>query len=93
MVLHLVTNGNTDYFMATLTCKIPEELNALLEKKAEKEHVPKSAILREALVAHLKKNNLSKKSSAFDLVRHLSGSLQGPSDLATDPKHLKSLGA
>lgn len=79
--------------MTTLTCKIPEDLNALLETAAEKEHVSKSVILREALEARLKKSKSARKSSAYDLVRHLSGSLEGPTDLATDPKYMKGFGA
>jgi predicted transcriptional regulator len=41
--------------MTTITCKIPDEVSARLEATARQRRVPKSQIVREALVAVLKK--------------------------------------
>lgn len=77
--------------MATISCKIPEKLNASLEALARHRRVSKSAILREALEA----TTGGKRSigpGAYDLVRHLCGSLRGPRDLSSNPNHLKGFG-
>lgn len=79
--------------MATITCKIPDRLDAELEAVARRERVSKSEIVRSALEMRLKRTGKAATPSAFDLVRPLSGSLRGPSDLSTNPKYLERLGA
>jgi Arc/MetJ-type ribon-helix-helix transcriptional regulator len=76
--------------MTTVTCKISEELDARLESVARKERVSKSAVLRDALEQRLKARR--HRPSAYDIVRHLCGSLRGPRDLSTNPKYLNDLG-
>ena len=77
--------------MTTLVCTIPEKLDASLEKLAQQAKVPKGRIVRRALEQAVRKSRPG--GSAFDLVSKLSGSLSGPSDLATNPKYLEGLGA
>ncbi len=81
--------------MHTLTCKLPHALSAKLDALALAERRPKSAILREALEARLAMVGKNKPETAFDLVGHLSGSIEGTegiTDLATNPEHLRGLG-
>ena len=77
--------------MTTLTCSIPEKLDAGLERLAHQAKVPKARIVRKALEQAIRKPRPS--GTAFELVSNLCGSLSGPSDLATNPKHLEGLGA
>ena len=77
--------------MTRLTCKIPEKLDARLEELARLKKVPKEKIVRKALEQAVGAGRVNR--IAFDLVKDLSGSLSGPSDLATNPKHLEGLGA
>ena len=79
--------------MTTITCKIPEDLAAGLEELAREERCSKSDLMREALEARLKVRHRNRPVMAFDLVKHLCGSIKGgPSDLATNPEHLKGFG-
>jgi hypothetical protein len=77
--------------MTTLTCRIPEKLNARLERLAQEANVPKGKFVRKALEQAVRKPRAS--GIAFNLVGDLCGSLSGPSDLATNPKYLEGLGA
>ena len=80
--------------MTTITCKIPEELNAKLELIAKKNRVSKSHVLREALERRALAEGRKTAPRAMDLVRHLQGSLSGgPGDLSTNPRHMKGFGA
>jgi len=79
--------------MPTITCKVTEKLAAQLDTLARVERRSKSALLREALEAWLKKQRRRAPVCAFDLVKHLCGSLKGgPSDLATNPEYMKGFG-
>ncbi len=78
--------------MATITCKIPERLDAELEAAAQRRRVPKSTIVREALEQRLKRGRKVAALTAFDLAKSVCGTLRGPSDLATNPKYMEGLG-
>ncbi len=79
--------------MTTITCKVSEKLAAELESLSRRERRSKSELLREALEARLKMKRGERSVSAYDLVKHLAGSLRGgTSDLATNPAHLKGFG-
>jgi len=77
--------------MTTLICRIPEKLDATLERLSQQAKVPKGKFVRKALEQAVRKPR--RNGSAFNLVRNLCGSLSGPSDLATNPKYLEGLGA
>jgi len=79
--------------MTTITCKIPEQLDAMLEAMARQRRVPKSTIVREALEQQLKYERNVASPTAYDLAKVVCGTLSGPSDLATNPKHMKGFGA
>jgi predicted DNA-binding protein len=77
--------------MTTITCKIPKEIDARLEAAARQRRVTKSQIVRDALLANLRK--AKPKLSAFDLVKDLCGVIKGgPRDYASNPKYLKDFG-
>jgi hypothetical protein len=92
VVLHKAAKRITIIFMATITCKVSEKLNAQLKTLARRRHISKSAILREALESKTKASARSSAPSAYDLVKHLCGSLRGPKDLSTNPRHMRGFG-
>jgi predicted transcriptional regulator len=74
--------------MPTISCKISDQLAAQLAEAARSEKCSKSALLREAL-----QDRLNRSVCAFDLVKHLRGSIKGGrSDVATDPAHMNGFG-
>ena len=80
--------------MITMTCKLPAKLASELETLARTERRSKSALVREALETWLKAQRRRHPVRAYDIVKHLCGSIKGgPSDLATNPKHMKGFGA
>jgi len=78
--------------MTVVTCKLPKKLAAKLERVAKTERRSKQAVLREAIEQRLKTRRAVGRRSAYDLVKHLIGTLEGPSDLATNPGHMKGFG-
>lgn len=79
--------------MTTITCKLPEALAAQLTAMAREERRSKSAVLRDALEARLKAREQAPMVTAFSLVKHLCGAMQGePTDLATNPEHMRGFG-
>jgi len=77
--------------MTTITCKIPDKISAHLEATARQRRVPKSQIVREALVASFRKSKPS--LSAFDLIKDVCGMIKGgPKDYASQRRHLQGFG-
>jgi metal-responsive CopG/Arc/MetJ family transcriptional regulator len=78
--------------MTVVTCKLPKKLAAKLERVAKHERRSEQALLREAIEQRLKATRPAGRVSAYELVKHLVGTLEGPSDLATNPEHMKGFG-
>ena len=79
--------------MTTITCKLPEALDAELETAAEQRGVSKSAVVREAIEANLRERKKETGFSAFDVMKAGCGILRdGPRDLATHPRHMEGFG-
>ncbi len=79
--------------MTTVTCKMPEALAEQLTELAHREHRSRSAVLREALEQRLRKVGRKQPISALSLVKHLVGAQPGgPSDLSTNPEHMRGFG-
>ena len=76
--------------MTTITLKVPSEMAAKLEAVATKKRVPKSKYVREALSTALSKEK--EYPSLYDLMKDAIGCFDGPSDLSTNPKHMKGYG-
>jgi predicted transcriptional regulator len=79
--------------MTTITCKIPEKLDAELEALARRERTSKSTIVRQALEKRIGRARKKAAPSALGLVKSLCGSLRGPVDLASNPCHMEGFGA
>jgi len=78
--------------MTVVSCKLPKKLAAKLERLAKNQRRSKQALLREVIEQRLKEKRPVGRRSAYDLVRHLVGTLDGPSDLATNPDYMKGFG-
>jgi predicted transcriptional regulator len=75
--------------MKTITVKLPEPLAAWLSRRAKELGRPQSQIVREALErARVGKDD----ASCHDLMADVCGSISGPRDLSTNPKHLTGFG-
>jgi hypothetical protein len=75
----------------TISLKLPAELETQLARLSRQRSVSRSEIVRAALEAYLAKGNITPRS-CLDLAGDLAGSLEGPTDLASNPKHLKDYG-
>ena len=78
--------------MRSITVKLPEPLAARLRVAVRKRGSTQSAVVREALDAHLSRSPASGAGSGLDLVRDLVGSVAGPPDLSTNRGHLRRYG-
>jgi predicted transcriptional regulator len=77
--------------MATITCKLPKELDDKLTAEAAKRQVSKSVIVRLALEAQLSKSQ--KVTSLFDQMQDGLGCIDtGVPDLATNKSYLGAYG-
>jgi predicted transcriptional regulator len=74
--------------MRVVSLKLPEELDRELTRIARDRQASRSAVLREALETFARGSQRSVTAAAGDLV----GSLRGPTDLSTNPKHLSGYG-
>ena len=71
-----------------VSIKLPEELDHALSEIARRRNASRSAILREALESFARGSKRSVTAAAGELV----GSLRGPRDLSSNPKHLSGYG-
>jgi hypothetical protein len=74
--------------MRTVSFKLPESLDDALSDLARARRLSRSAIVREAIESVAK----AKRRSVTGLAGELVGSLDGPSGLASDPKHMAGYG-
>lgn len=79
--------------MTTITCKIPDQLDAALESTVGKRGISKSEFVREAIAAALAAQERNGKLSAHDVMKEACGIIkEGPSDRSSNPKYLEGLG-
>jgi hypothetical protein len=78
--------------MPMLTLKISQQLSQRLAAVARRRGVTRSRLVRDALERSLQSVSSSSGLTCLDLARDLVGSHDGPSSLASDPKHLKGYG-
>jgi predicted transcriptional regulator len=74
--------------MRTVSFKLPEELDRALSDLARRRHSTRSALVREAI----EKLTRDQPGSVLALAADLAGSVEGPSDLSTSPKHMTGYG-
>lgn len=74
--------------MRTVSFKLPEDLDDALNDLARTRKSSRSALVREALESLAK----GKRRSVTALAGTLVGSVEGPSDLATNRRHMSGYG-
>jgi metal-responsive CopG/Arc/MetJ family transcriptional regulator len=74
--------------MRTVSFKLPEELDDALNELARSRGASRSALVREALESFAK----GKRRSVTSVAGNLVGSVEGPTDLASDRKHMSGYG-
>ena len=90
MVIYKWQKGNTT--MKSVSLKVPDELHAKLATLAAQRNVGKSEVLRAALEAYFGEPVNGSEPTCADLAGNLIGCLEGPADLATNPKHMRGYG-
>lgn len=78
--------------MHVLTLKVPEKLERDLAEAARQRGVNRSVLIRELLEGALRQVTGRPEVSCAELAGDLAGSLRGPADLSTSPRHLKGFG-
>ncbi len=79
--------------MKVLTLKIPPGLDTQLESYARNQNMSKSQVIRIALDEYFSKDQNQSSGSAVELSADLAGSVEAPSDLASNKDHLQGYGA
>ena len=74
--------------MKTLTVKVPKELDLKLAAVAAKRGESKSHLIRTTINSILNTNEAVNHNSCLDMAKDLVGSVEGPSDLSCNKKHL-----
>ncbi len=74
----------------TVTIKMTDAQFAALAREATARGTSKAGVLRDTFLKKQAKETSA--DSAFDLIADLVGSVEGPRDLATNPKYLKGYG-
>lgn len=79
--------------MRTITVKLPGRLESRLREVVVRRRSTRSAVVREALEAHLGEDAAApSRGSCLELAADLAGSLAGPSDLSSNPRRLRGYG-
>lgn len=78
--------------MKTLSLKLPDELDARLNRRVEQMSTTKSDLTRKALEEYLDGTSESPRESMLELAADLIGSLEGPRDLSYSKKHMRGYG-
>lgn len=77
--------------MTTISLKIPEALDCRLAEIAAKSGSSKSKLIRDALERMVATKH-ARKGSCLSLATDLIGSVDGPSDLSHNQKHMQGFG-
>jgi hypothetical protein len=78
--------------MNTMSIKLSPRLSAKLSRAAKKRGQSKSEIVRTALELFLNGNGTIRPGSALEAVLPWVGCVEGPDDLATNPKYMEGFG-
>jgi predicted transcriptional regulator len=78
--------------MKNVSLKLADDLHARLVRASEARGAAKSDIIREALDAYFAANKNGHIGSIAELAADLVGSVEGPPDLATNPKYMRGFG-
>ncbi len=78
--------------MKSISLKIPDELDAKISHACNERGAAKSDVIRDALEAYFAGQMNGTRTTCVDLAGNLVGSVSGPTDLATNPKHMRGYG-
>ena len=78
--------------MKSISLKLPDPLHAQLERLAQERGAAKSDVIRDALEAYLAGPKSGTRLTCLDLAGDLAGIVDGPPDLATNPKYMRGFG-
>jgi Arc/MetJ-type ribon-helix-helix transcriptional regulator len=79
--------------MPTVTVKLPAGLESRLRAAVVRRRSTRSALVREALEAHLAGGSAdAPEESCLGLASDLAGSLTGPADLSSNPRRMRGYG-
>ncbi len=84
-----MTDGQYHEIVKTITVKLPHVLATWLSRRATELGRSQSELVREALEQSRRGES---SSTCHDLVADTCGSIDGPSDLSTNRKHLTGFG-
>lgn len=80
-------------FMKQVTLQLPEELEQQLTQLAQTQGRSETDLIQVAVEIFLAQHQLPFGTpSCLDLVQDLAGSLDGPPDLATNPRYMEGFG-
>lgn len=78
--------------MKTISLKLPESLDAKLNRVAKQRGQSKSEVVREALEQFLNGQRTAAPMSFLEAAGDLIGCVEGPGDLSTNPKYMEGFG-
>jgi predicted transcriptional regulator len=78
--------------MKNISLKLPDDLHARLARAAKDRNAAKSQIVREALETYFANGKKGRRASIAELAADLIGCVDGPADLATNPKYMEGFG-
>jgi hypothetical protein len=82
----------TAAIMKTLSLKLSDGLDSRLASAVARRGIRKSDLVREAIEKYLATDRPEQPGSFLDAMKDFVGSLEGPADLSTNPKHLEDFG-
>lgn len=78
--------------MQAISLRLPDPLFFDLMAEVKATAQSQTDIVREAISSYLKSKASTQKKSAAQLAARFAGTCNGPSDLATNPKHMEGFG-
>lgn len=78
--------------MKTISLKVTDTLLRKLERAARERGQSKSAVVRSVLEQYLNGAGAGASGSALEAARPWIGCVEGPGDLATNPKYMEGFG-
>ena len=78
--------------MNAVSVKLPVELDVALEQQARARGLRKSQLMREILESFVNSQSSGRETRLLDRISHLTGSVDGPGDLSTNPDYMDGYG-
>ncbi len=79
--------------MPTITVKLPRALSERLRRAVVRRRSTRSAVVRDAIEAHLATEPGPGEGSCYDLSSDLAGIVRGPVDLSSSRRRLRGYGS